>query len=108
MSWKSTRFGDFVESPNIKLKKGEHFSFIPMEDIDPQQKFANSSYEREYTGGGAKFANGDTIFARITPCLEHGKIAKVVNLKTEIGFGSTEFIVFRAKEGISDPISYII
>lgn len=62
MSWKSTQFGDFVESsPNIKLIKGELFSFISMEDIDPKQKFAN----------------GDTIFARITPCLEHGKIAKI-------------------------------
>ncbi len=53
--------------------------------------------------GGTKFKNGDTIMARITPCLENGKIAKVSILNDdEVGFGSTEYIVFRAIAGISD------
>jgi type I restriction enzyme S subunit len=53
--------------------------------------------------GGSKFRNGDTIMARITPCLENGKVAKVNILDDgEVGFGSTEYIVFRAKEGITD------
>ena len=52
----------------------------------------------------AKFCNGDTVMARITPCLENGKTAYVDMLDDgEIGFGSTEFIVMRAKTGISDP-----
>ena len=54
--------------------------------------------------GGTKFRNGDTIMARITPCLENGKIAQVNILdENEIGFGSTEYIVFRAKEEVTDP-----
>lgn len=54
--------------------------------------------------GGAKFCNGDTLMARITPCLENGKTAFVDVLKDgEVAFGSTEFIVMRAKKGISDP-----
>lgn len=53
--------------------------------------------------GGTKFRNGDTIMARITPCLENGKISKVSILDDEeVGFGSTEYIVFRAIEGVSD------
>ena len=52
---------------------------------------------------GMKFRNGDTIMARITPCLENGKTAQVSILNDgEVGFGSTEYIVFRAKEGIAD------
>jgi len=47
--------------------------------------------------------NGDIIFARITPCLEHGKTAKVDNLTDSRGFGSTEFFVLRSRDGISDP-----
>ena len=54
--------------------------------------------------GGTKFRNDDTLMARITPCLENGKIAKVNILdEDEIGFGSTEYIVFRAIENLSDP-----
>lgn len=54
--------------------------------------------------GGAKFCNGDTIMARITPCLENGKTAYVDILEDgEVAFGSTEFIVMRAKENVSDP-----
>ena len=61
------------------------------------------SYTLEPFNGGAKFRNGDTIMARITPCLENGKTAKVTILDDgEIGFGSTEYIVFRAKEGVCD------
>ena len=60
-------------------------------------------YEFAEFNGGTKFRNGDTIMARITPCLENGKIAKVNVLdQNEIGFGSTEYIVFRAIPGITD------
>ena len=48
--------------------------------------------------------NGDTVMARITPCLENGKTAFIDGLNVaEVAFGSTEFIVLRAKEKISDP-----
>jgi len=55
--------------------------------------------KKEFTGSGARFENGDTLFARITPCLENGKGAFVSGLAEGFGgFGSTEFIVLRAKE----------
>ena len=60
-------------------------------------------FELTKYNGGTKFRNGDTIMARITPCLENGKIAKVNILdEKEIGFGSTEYIIFRAKPGVTD------
>ena len=68
-------------------------------------------YSLEPYTGGTKFKNGDTIMARITPCLENGKTAMVNILEeNEIGFGSTEYIVFRAKNNITDPyfIYYLV
>ena len=60
-------------------------------------------YTFEPFSGGTKFRNGDTLMARITPCLENGKTAKVNFLDPgEIGFGSTEYIVFRAKKQVCD------
>lgn len=101
-TWKEYRFSDFVSiNPSVKLKKGELYSFVEMKDLDDGQKFCNPSTEREMSGG-SRFQNGDTLFARITPCLENGKICQVKNLKNNVGFGSTEFHVFRGRDGISD------
>lgn len=97
-------FNDIVDfPPTVSLVKGKEYCYIPMEDIIPENKYVTTTNFRAYKGGGAKFKNGDIIFARITPCLEHGKIAKVKDLITENGFGSTEYFVFRAKKGIADP-----
>lgn len=57
--------------------------------------------ERSIKGSGSKFSPGDTLFARITPCLENDKIAQYSGNRP--GIGSTEFFVIRAREGISDP-----
>ena len=74
-----------------------------MEKLLPFTKRIDGFSIEPYSGG-AKFCNGDTIMARITPCLENGKTAFVDILKDdEIGYGSTEYIVLRAKPGISDP-----
>ncbi len=101
-SWVEYKFSDFVSiNPTVKLEKGELYSFVEMKDLNDDQKYCEPSIERELTGG-AKFQNGDTLFARITPCLENGKICQVRKLKNNLGFGSTEFLVFREKEGISD------
>ncbi|MDW7727062.1 MAG: restriction endonuclease subunit S [Candidatus Methanoperedens sp.] len=83
------------------MKTGEQYSFIEMKDLSDGQKYCFPSVERKLTGG-SRFKEGDTLFARITPCLENGKICKVKGLKDGLGFGSTEFFVFRGKEGISD------
>jgi type I restriction enzyme S subunit len=103
MSWAEIALSELVEfSPKISLEKGELYDHIPMEAIDSGIKYPRETYQKEYTGGGTKFANGDTLFARITPCLENGKIAKVKDLEKQVGFGSTEYFVLRAKENISD------
>ena len=94
----------FVEiNPKIKLIKGTEYPFVEMNIVTPGCRYISSVHKRNYNGGGAKFRAGDTLFARITPCLENGKIAQFFGKKSEIGFGSTEFFVFRYKEGISDP-----
>ena len=70
-----------------------------------------SGYELERYNGGAKFRNGDTLFARITPCLENGKISYVDILEeNEIAFGSTEFLVLREKKNVTlnDYIYYLV
>ncbi|EHL16065.1 hypothetical protein HMPREF9629_01490 [Peptoanaerobacter stomatis] len=75
---------------------------VPMDKLQPFCRDISEFILEEYKGG-AKFRNDDTIMARITPCLENGKISKVSVLDDdEVGFGSTEYIVFRAIEGISD------
>ncbi len=89
-------------NPKLSLKKGQLAKKIAMDQLRP---FCRDipGYTVEPFSGGAKFCNGDTIMARITPCLENGKTAKVTILdEGEVGFGSTEYIVFRAKDGISD------
>ena len=75
-------------------------------DVNPKEILTKGTLAKkisEYTGG-TKFRNGDTIMARITPCLENGKTAMVNILdENEVGFGSTEYIVFRAKKELTIP-----
>jgi type I restriction enzyme S subunit len=95
---------DFCEiNPKVKLVKGNKYLHVKMEQVIPGSRYVRPLNYIEYKGGGAKFQNGDTLFARITPCLENGKIAQFIGQSNETGFGSTEFFVFRAKDGISDP-----
>ncbi len=56
----------------------------------------------EVKKGYTHFRNGDVLFAKVTPCMENGKMAVARNLKNGIGFGSTEFHVLRPREGV-DP-----
>ncbi len=101
--WKIMKASEFIDfNPKISLKKGTSAKKIAMDKLMPFTKKV-SGYEIASYSGGTKFCNGDTIMARITPCLENGKTAYVDFLEEgEIAFGSTEFIVMRAKEGISD------
>ena len=108
--WQIKKLSEIVDfNPRESLQKGRIAKKIGMDKLQP---FCRDimSYEYEPFTSGAKFRNGDTIMARITPCLENGKIAKVDILdEGEIGFGSTEYIVFRAKEGIdADYLYYLV
>lgn len=102
-NWKKVKLSDIIEfNPRETLSKGAIAKKISMEKLEP---FTRDIPEFEYLEfrGGTKFRNGDTLMARITPSLENGKTSKVNLLdEDEVGFGSTEFIVARAKENISD------
>ena len=103
MTFETVRLGDVVLfNPRESIKKGVIAKKIDMSVLQPFTRDVPSYELLEYKGG-TKFRNGDTIMARITPCLENGKTAKVNVLgDNEVGFGSTEYIVFRAINGISD------
>lgn len=89
-------------NPKESLPSGSLAKKVAMEKLQPFCRDIDG-FELTKYNGGTKFRNGDTIMARITPCLENGKIAKVNILdEKEIGFGSTEYIIFRAKPGVTD------
>ena len=75
-------------------------SFVPMRNVEALNGKIDLSETREYVKvrtGYTYFQNDDIIFAKITPCMENGKVAIVTGLKNGIGFGSTEFHVIRLK-----------
>lgn len=97
-------------NPKETIIRGCLAKKIPMDKLQP---FCRDipEYETSEFNGGSKFRNGDTIMARITPCLENGKTAMVNILDSnEVGFGSTEYIVFRAKKNLTTPdfVYYLI
>lgn len=102
--WQVKKLGDIVElNPTERLPNGAIAKKISMDMLQPFTKDI-FQYELQPYNGGAKFRNGDTIMARITPCLENGKVSKVnILTKDEVGFGSTEYIVLRAIPNVSDP-----
>lgn len=84
-----------------KIDDGLEVSFIPMKCVEELTGKIDLSITRKYIEvkkGYTYFKNADIIFAKITPCMENGKIAIVKELKNELGFGSTEFHVIRLKE----------
>jgi type I restriction enzyme S subunit len=109
--WKTKQLSDIADfNPRESLSKGIEAKKISMDMLQPYCRDV-PTYEVTAFTGGTKFRNGDTIMARITPCLENGKTAQINILDdNEVGFGSTEYIVFRAKEGVSDPdyIYYLV
>lgn len=100
--WREYPFDEFVLiNPLISLEKGKEYSFVEMKDINSAQRYCEPQATRVLSGG-SRFQESDTLFARITPCLENGKIAQVNNLLGGVGFGSTEFLIFRGKKNISN------
>ena len=90
-------------NPRETLRKNQECKKVSMECLSPFTKKI-TGFEQTVFSGGTKFRNGDTVVARITPCLENGKTAKISGLADgEIACGSTEFIVLRASPGKSDP-----
>ena len=101
--WQMMKVENFIEfNPRLSIKQGTMATKVSMDKLQPFTKFIMQA-EKAIFSSGSRFCNGDIILARITPCLENGKTAFVdILAENEIAFGSTEFIVLRAKEGISD------
>ena len=104
-----SRLKEYIDiNPKVKLQKGKMYSSVEMEKITVGQKVADANSKAEYTGKScSKFLPNDTLMARITPCLENGKIAKYES--DTAGFGSTEFFVLRAKKNkaTADYVYYL-
>lgn len=95
----------FDINPPRGIKRGEVTPFIPMESLPEHSREVSRIYYREYTGSGTRFKNGDTLIARITPCLENGKTVYISCLdENVIAHGSTEYVVLTGKNGISDNL----
>ena len=107
--WRVTTLADtFDINPTRKLSKGVMASYLDMASLATSGHCVEAPIEREM-GSGAKFQNGDTLLARITPCLENGKSAFVDFLaEGQIGWGSTEFLVLRPKAPLPQYLGYLL
>lgn len=103
-----TLSGAFEINPKRSLKKGAMAPYLDMASLATSGHCVEPPVQREM-GSGAKFRNGDTLLARITPCLENGKSAFVDFLaESEIGWGSTEFVVLRPKAPLPEYFGYLL
>ncbi|MCS1409387.1 MAG: hypothetical protein M2R45_02568 [Verrucomicrobia subdivision 3 bacterium] len=102
--WRDMPFTDAVlVNPTVRLERGKVYSFVDMAAINAGSRCAYEAERREYSGGGSRFQKGDTLMARITPCLENGKIARYcASDASEAAHGSTEFIVISGRPGVTD------
>ena len=109
--WKELTFSEAVQvNPSVGLKRGEVYPFVGMASVDGGQRAVNGVEDRVFKGSGSKFQNGDTLMARITPCLENGKIARYQPVgDQQQAHGSTEFIVLRGRTGTTtDDFAYYL
>lgn len=107
--WEEGTLSDIAEiNPSRTLPKGQLAPYLEMSNVNESVFHPKDWIERE-CGSGMKFRNGDTLLARITPCLENGKTCYVSFLDNDqVGWGSTEFIVLRMKEPFHPFISYLL
>ncbi|WP_228391349.1 restriction endonuclease subunit S [Komagataeibacter medellinensis] len=104
--WEVCNFDELVSiNPKEKLSRNTIAPYLSMSELPTQGCLAEAPTPRPFSGG-SKFKNGDTLFARITPCLENGKTALAQKLDNNIvGWGSTEFHVLRGKGHV--PFSWV-
>lgn len=109
--WKHMAIGEIasvgpVKSEIRELPDKTPISFIPMASVNEFSQSIEKQEEKklgEVRKGYTYFRRGDVIVAKVTPCMENGKIAIADNLNTDIGFGSSEFHVIRAKTEMLVP-----
>lgn len=107
--WRTVPLPEAVEvNPTRPLRKGEFAAYLDMANMPTRSARALEVYDREF-GSGMRFVDGDTLVARITPCLENGKTCFVDFLGPgEIGWGSTEYIVLRPKPPLPPEFAYFL
>ena len=107
--WEVKALEQFIElNPRESIKKGTMAPYLNMAALPTSGPNPDDPILREYTSG-TRFRNGDTLFARITPCLENGKTAFLQALpKDTVGWGSTEFIVMRAIPPVTSVYPYLL
>ena len=107
--WKVVALTEIMEiNPARRLRKRDLAPYLGMSDMPTRGHVPDSVAERPY-GSGMRFVNGDTLLARITPCLENGKTAYVDFLPAGgTGWGSTEYIVLRPKPPLPAEFAYCL
>jgi len=108
--WRVGTLSEIINvNPKETLKKGSVAKYIEMKSLSENNSIIEIPIERKFKGSGSKFKNKDVLLARITPCLENGKTGYINFFNDEeVGWGSTEFIVLRSKNGVPNEIPYII
>ena len=111
-SWKWLPFKAIAEI-NPKLPYDLDYeidvSFIPMSKVEKETGYIDLTENRKFgevKKGYKRFINGDIIFAKITPCMENGKMAIPYGLTNGVGIGSTEFHVIRMRNDYSLNLFY--
>lgn len=113
--WQAKRLADvcLIKPPKSEARAAipsdAPVSFLPMEDLGVDQKFFRATQERplaEVSGSYTYFANGDVLLAKITPCFENGKLGIAGELTNGVGFGSSEYVVFRPSDRLSKEWLY--
>lgn len=104
--WDIVKLGDVVQiNPSRTLQKTKEAFHLAMREVEVYRREITSHSYKVFKGSGARFQNGDTLLARITPCLENGKTVYVDCLESnQIGHGSTEFIVLSGIEDKTDNL----
>ena len=107
--WKILPLPQLIEiNPRRSLRKGEVAPYLDMANMPMKGHVPHAVVDRQF-GSGMRFTNGDTLMARITPCLENGKTAYVDFLQhDEIGWGSTEYIVMRPMPPLPNEFAYYL
>ena len=107
--WVVAPLGELIDvNPKRRLRRGEVVPYLSMANM-PTRGHVPTSVDVRPFGSGMRFANGDTLVARITPCLENGKTAYVdFLLDDEVGWGSTEYIVLKPKPPLPDQFAYCL
>lgn len=107
--WKAVPLPEAIEvNPKRTLAKGTVTRWLDMARM-PTRSARATSYDLREFKSGTKFINGDTLVARITPCLENGKTAFVDFLADEtVGAGSTEYIVLHPLMPLPPEYGYFL